>query len=286
VIRLETRLEAALPRCRADDTHFQSAILNLVLNARDATAEDGTIVVTSRRAMLTDADLPPGMEAKSGAFVAVSVTDTGTGMTHEVKEKAFDPFFTTKGVDRGSGIGLSQVQSFARQCAGHVTIDSALGQGTTVTIFLPVTTNPVADQDGTVAKGGAPPGATLAGTVLVVDDDADVLAAITRILINAGGNVIAARNGAEALPILQSDRSIGMLFTDVVMPGISGVELARQARAVRPLLPVLLTSGYATDTLREEGAMDGEFTLLAKPVRPAELTARVQAALAEAGSGG
>jgi nitrogen-specific signal transduction histidine kinase/CheY-like chemotaxis protein len=286
-IRFETRLAPALPECIADGTHFQSAILNLVLNARDATAEDGAIVLTSRPVLLTEADLLPGAAVTPGAFVAVSVTDTGSGMTLEVKEQAFDPFFTTKEVDRGSGLGLSQVYGFARQCGGHVTIDSAPGEGTAVTIFLPVATAPVAEPDAAWAKGVVPtgrrPGRSVAGTVLVVDDDVDVLAAITRILVNAGGDVIAARSGAEALPILRSDRAIGMLFTDVVMPGISGVELARQARAMRPFLPVLLTSGYADDTLREEGAMDGEFALLAKPVRPAELTACVRAALAESG---
>ena len=272
----ETRLAAALPDCIADGTHFQSAILNLALNARDATGEGGTIVLESRHVTLGEADVPPGAQARPGPFVAVSVSDTGTGMTPEVREKAFDPFFTTKGPDRGSGLGLSQVYGFARQCGGHATIASVLGHGTTVTIFLPV-----APDRSSPAIDGRMSDAVLAGTVLVVDDDADVLAAITRILENAGGDVIAAGSGAEALPILRSDRAIGMLFTDVVMPGISGVELARQARGIRPRLPVLLTSGYAADTLREEGAMDGEFALLAKPVRPADLTACVRAALAE-----
>jgi two-component system, NtrC family, sensor kinase len=212
-----------------------------------------------------------------GRFVAISLRDTGTGMAPEVLGRAFEPFFTTKEQGKGTGLGLSQVFGFARQSGGHVTIHSKPGQGTTVTLFLPQ-----AEATPDYAAQTHPDGvvAVAAATVLLVEDDPDVREVTRATLRDAGLRVIAACDAAEALRLLEAGEAIDLLFTDVVMPGgMSGVELARRTRTLRPGMAILLASGYAAAALREHGVEPGEFAVLGKPYRLGELTDRIRAAL-------
>jgi CheY-like chemotaxis protein len=282
-VQVELELDPTLPLCRTDTAQLEAAILNLAINARDAMAAagGGSLVIATRSANLTTADLASNADALPGTFIAIAVADTGPGMAPEVLKQAFDPFFTTKGVGEGSGLGLSQVYGFARQSGGHVTIDSEPGAGTRVTLYLPVAADAVA------APATGPMGAIATSvvaltptTVLVVEDDEDVRE-VTRASLHAiGCRVLAATDGHEALAIVERGEAIDLLFSDVVMPGgMSGIELAREARRQRPGLKVLLTSGYSAAAL-ERHAAEGEFAVLAKPYRQADLVARVQAALA------
>jgi signal transduction histidine kinase/ActR/RegA family two-component response regulator len=282
MVRLEMDLQPELPDCLADAAHFQSSVLNLAINARDAMPNGGTLSVTTRVVDLEPAALAHNPDAKPGRFVAVSARDTGTGMSTEVAEKAFEPFFTTKEAGKGSGLGLSQVYGFARQSGGHITIETGPGRGTTVRLFLPVQGIAALSQAKPDIETGRGTPASY-GTVLVVEDDAEVLEVVRATLSEAGFEVITAGSGAAALPVLESDRQIGILFTDVVMPdGISGVDLARRARKLRPGLPVLLTSGYAPGTVLAKGVVEGEFELLPKPFHREDLAARLRAALRRA----
>jgi CheY-like chemotaxis protein len=208
---------------------------------------------------------PEGRRAP-GRYVVVTVEDTGTGMAPDVAEHAMEPFFTTKEVGKGSGLGLSQVYGFAAQSGGDVTIDSTVGQGTTISFYLPVRDDAGRLGDG---DGGAPV------KVLLVEDDADVQAMAIESLRYLGYAVLSANEGRGALDILERDPSIEVLFTDVVMPrGMSGVDLYRAARQLRPGLRVLLASGYARGQLP---TIPDDCDFIAKPYRIEELQARLAA---------
>ncbi|MCR5876134.1 response regulator [Phenylobacterium sp. J426] len=232
-----------------DPTQLETALLNLAVNARDAMPEGGRLTIrTSRRR----AERGPG-------FIVVEVRDTGFGMTADVRERVFEPFFTTKEVGKGSGLGLSQVYGFVRQSEGEVEVESDVGAGTTFRLLLP----------GTEAKAEVRPAQAQAEVIggaekiLLVEDDATVLALTLDVLSGLGYAVRTATNAAEALEILHSDAEVDLLFTDVVMPGgVSGVSLARTAKELRPELRVLLTSGFVGDGQINEGR---EFPLLDKP---------------------
>ena len=309
--------DPAPPAC-VDPTQIELVILNLAINARDAMPLGGQLRLGVGRRTLAagaEADAPP-----AGDYVAMTVTDTGTGMAHDVLGRAFEPYFTTKPVGAGSGLGLSQVYGVARQSGGLARIESTLGQGTTVEIVLPLSqaaeaaaepaTRPV------VAPGGMPPGApaglvsgTLAGPpsgplvgtpigtpigtsglasvgtggrarLLVVDDDADVRSTTALLLRRMGYHVIEAATAEAALELLGQDDAIELLLSDVVMPQTSGPELARRARLYRPALPVVFFSGY-TDPEMIAGAAPMT-QLLRKPFRPAELVGIIEQALASA----
>jgi signal transduction histidine kinase/CheY-like chemotaxis protein len=271
-IRVVCALAPHLAPCRADAGQLEAAILNLVLNARDALPNGGTLRLATQPAMLTETDLAHNPEARPGAFVAISVQDGGIGMAPDVAARAFEPFFTTKEVGKGTGLGLSQVFGFTRQLGGHATIDSAPGQGTTVTLYLPCAAA-VATSSDTTGEAGAP---RLEVRVLLVEDDPDVLAVARSILEDAGCEVVAATGVAQALALLEGDPGIGMLVSDIAMPGGGdGVELARQARALRPGLPVLLATGYAP----EDSAVAHEFRVIGKPYHRALLMTAVREAL-------
>jgi signal transduction histidine kinase/CheY-like chemotaxis protein len=273
-VRLELSLAPKPCVARADAAHFQGALLNLVINARDSMPEGGSIVISTDVADLRRVDLI-GSDAAAGRFVRCQVRDTGSGMTPDIAAQAFDPFFTTKAAGRGSGLGLSQVYGFARQSGGIATLSSEPDHGTSVWISLPEWT------------GGLPAPAPLpirpqavktALRVLLVDDDADVLATLKEALLGLGWDVPVAIDGETALDVLDLQDSIDILVSDVSMPGMSGAELARAVRLRRPDLPVLLMSGFP-------GAAHGpagEFEILQKPLLPEHLAARISAAAARA----
>jgi PAS domain S-box-containing protein len=260
---------AELWPCEIDPAQFQSAILNLVVNGRDAMPAGGSLAIAVRN--VGPDGLPPDLDLAAGGYVAVAVRDSGEGMTPETMARVFEPFYTTKDIGKGSGLGLSMVYGFAKQSGGGVGLDSAPGAGTCVTLYLPRARRQETADD---AEGGAaaPHGS---GAILIVDDDEHVRRVSLEMLLDLGYRVSAAADGPEALALLQRER-FDLLFSDVVMPkGLSGFELARQALRLSPRLKVLLTSGYPlADKPNPE-----QFRLLPKPFRSAELAAAVAALL-------
>jgi signal transduction histidine kinase/DNA-binding response OmpR family regulator len=239
------------PLCtHVDPTQLETALLNLAVNARDAMPEGGVLSIRTEREQDTAAE-----------WVAITLQDTGVGMTPGVRERVFEPFFTTKEVGKGSGLGLSQVYGFVRQSDGEVRLDSEPGKGTTFALRLPLSAEPVSED----LRASVQPSEVVGGAdrILLVEDDQRVLSLTLDLLVGLGYVVTCASNAGEALEVLRSDTEIDLLFSDVVMPGgVSGVSLARTARELRPGLAVLLTSGF----VGEGSAVDNvEFPLLDKP---------------------
>ncbi|TYL84643.1 hybrid sensor histidine kinase/response regulator [Bradyrhizobium cytisi] len=262
----------------ADRAQLESAVLNLALNAQDAMPSGGHLTLSTELAAIDDDYRALHPEVASGAYALLSVTDDGEGMTPEVIERAFEPFFTTKEVGKGSGLGLSMVYGFAKQSDGHVSIYSEQGLGTTVRIYLPRAGAGQSLADVLEGEEAAPRGHE---KILIAEDDPFVRSSVILQVEALGYGVVAAVNGQEALQRLRTDPGIDMLFTDIVMPGgMSGWELADQARRIRPGLPVLFTSGYALETLVEQGRAQADAVVLTKPYRKAELAQRLRHAFA------
>jgi two-component system, NtrC family, sensor kinase len=283
-MRLELKLDPDNPYCQADAAQLESALLNLVINARDAMEKNGgTVTISTAEMALGEFELAGNSDAHPGRFAAIAVSDSGVGMSPEIQARAFEPFFTTKEFGRGSGLGLSQVYGYVHQTGGHVAIKTRAGIGTTVTLCMPLAV--VADR-AKAARGSAIDQAHPPSTILLVEDDPDVREVTAGALRETGYRVIAAEDGHEALAALAGAERIDLLFSDMIMPhGINGVELARRARTVRPGLPVLLTSGYAGSTLARQGLVEGEFEIIGKPFRHADLVARITSAIAASPSG-
>jgi len=249
-----------------DPIQLESAVLNLVINARDALAKGGRIDVSTAAAW-SHGD--PNLQ--DGPYVAVTVRDDGCGIAPELLEKVFDPFFTTKPVGQGTGLGLSTIYGFARQSGGHVALRSVPGQGTDVTLMLPASNEQEARQEhGSQLdqQGGGE-------HVLVVEDMASVRLSVAEVLADAGYRCTLAETIEQALDHLREDASIELLLTDVGLPGISGRELADMARTYRPGLPVLFMTGYAETALDRQAFLDTGMDLLIKPFQTSELLAKV-----------
>jgi CheY-like chemotaxis protein len=265
-------LDPAVAAVTCDPNQLENAMLNLVINARDALPHGGEIVVFTRAN-----GAPHGSAVDAAAatehFAALGVRDNGVGMPPDVAKRAFDPFFTTKPIGKGTGLGLSMIYGFAKQSRGDCVIDSMPGAGTTVTIFLPLATG----------EPSAPvPGHSLAedrhistGTVLVVEDDEVVRPLVIEALRNLGLRVLEARDGPAGLKILQSEEAIDVLVTDVGLPGLNGRQLADAAAAHRPALKVLFMTGYADAMLDMDGLLNRGMCMLAKPFKLNDLTAKV-----------
>jgi two-component system NtrC family sensor kinase len=255
-----------------DFAEFQMALLNVGMNARDAMPESGRLQVGARNVTF-DIDDPTSGELV-GDFVAVTLSDTGAGMAPEVVARAFEPYFTTKEIGLGSGLGLSQVYGFAQQSGGAVSIVSAIGKGTSITLFLPRAEeeeHPAAPSNvATVAPLRASAG------ILVVEDEAEVARVTMEVLRDLGYQAVEARDGHAALALIEQDPTIELVLSDVVMPGgMSGLELARRLRKLRPGLPVVLATGYTQLAAR---VMDEDFTFIAKPYRREALVALLRTA--------
>jgi signal transduction histidine kinase/ActR/RegA family two-component response regulator len=261
---------------RIDTAQFEAALLNLVVNAADATPSGGSIALRARQVRLRQGEIA-GLAA--GAYLAVSVSDTGAGMAPEVLDRVFEPFFTTKEVGKGTGLGLAQVYGFARQCGGLATIESEPGAGATVTLYLPsagaatgedAPTKPAAALKLPFAKGE---------TVLLVEDDPDVRAVTETLLAEFGCRVLTAEDGPSALAVLEGGETLALLLSDVVMPGgMSGVDLAQAASRLRPQLPILLATGYAAGRLADI-TVGAAWPVLRKPFRMDDLAIAVRHAL-------
>ena len=278
-VELRLAVAASPTFAMADSAQLESAVLNLALNAQDAMPDGGTLTISTEEMFVDPAALGRGADIKSGRYVCLCVTDDGTGMSRETLERVFEPFFTTKEVGKGSGLGLSMVYGFVKQSNGHVTIYSEPGLGTSVRLYLPVAEghhNPQPLPRG--EEAGAPLGG--AETILIVEDDPFVRSHAIASLESLGYRVMVAADGREALNLLATGARPQLLFTDIVMPGgISGWELAAEARGLIPGLPVLFSSGYPQETLARRGHVDPHAQMLSKPYRLAELAKRVREAL-------
>ncbi|MBR1121328.1 response regulator [Bradyrhizobium lablabi] len=263
-------------RCHVDPSLLETALLNLALNGRDAMPDGGVLEIQSRNVVL-DEQAPAG--CPPGSYVRLSVTDTGSGMTPEVRNRAFEPFFTTKEAGKGTGLGLSMVYGFVRQSGGHVTVESTPGEGTTVALYLPKATQDLDIETEAVQATAEPAGHE---RILLVEDNEDLLEATSAMLTTFGYQVVCAKNGEEAIAILKSGQQFELLFSDVVMPtGMNGIELAREARLLNNEMRVLLTSGYANDVLERHQATN-EFPIINKPYRLPDLAERIRSILKKA----
>jgi signal transduction histidine kinase/ActR/RegA family two-component response regulator len=278
-VTLRLDLSADTATSHADATHFQSAMLNLVINARDAMPGGGEVVISTRNVETAGLGADLGDEVERA--VVVCVRDNGPGMPPEIVGKAFDPFFTTKDIGKGSGLGLSQVYGFSRQSGGYAKIESKPGEGAAVSIVLPALAAAAASRVSPAPATGPMALAATPMRVLLVEDDAEVLTTLCEQMLPVGWDVVTARDGATGLALLEADREIDVLVTDVMMPGgISGGELARRGASLRRGLAVLLISGYPGAAVEDCGAGEGEFDLLAKPFSQEQLIERVLAAVA------
>jgi signal transduction histidine kinase/CheY-like chemotaxis protein len=265
-IALETVLSGGLWVALADINQLENAVLNLVVNARDAMPSGGKVTIETANTYLDDSYVRKLAEpVKAGQYVMISVSDTGIGMDAKTLERAFEPFFTTKGVGRGTGLGLSQVYGFVRQSSGHLAIYSEVGEGTTVKIYLP-RHHGEEDLIDTFVKSSDDSQSLGAETILVVEDDEALRLYTVEILTDLGYSVLAAANGAAALEIIGRGHDIDLLFTDIVMPGgMNGRQLAEQAIRQKPTLKILFTTGYTANAIVHHGRLDPGVELISKP---------------------
>ncbi|MBR0753012.1 response regulator [Bradyrhizobium jicamae] len=276
-IECEFDLDQGLWPASVDPGQLAAALLNLVLNARDAMPQGGRLTVDVKNASLGDHDLDVNGEALRGDYVVITVTDTGTGMTAETASRAFEPFFTTKEVGKGTGLGLSMVYGFAQQSGGSIQIQSEPGQGTTIKLFFPRADLPHATLAPAPRRPAAPAGVE---TILVVEDDDMLRAYVEGELKALGYRVVAARNAPAALEILRSGETVHLLFSDVVMPGgMFGPELAREASRLRPELKILLTSGYSEQPVEARDGLGREIRILNKPYHRHDMAVMLRAVL-------
>ena len=273
-ITLEVVGAGGLWLTRIDPSQLENALLNLSINARDAMPEGGRLTIETGNRWLDaraarDRELPPGQ------YVSISVSDTGTGMTPEVIERAFDPFFTTKPLGQGTGLGLSMIHGFVRQSGGQIRAYSEPGAGTTMTLYLPRFSG---ELDAADELAAAPPADAGHGeTVLVIDDEPVVRMLMLEVLQDAGYACLEAEDGPSGLKILQSEARIDLLITDVGLPGgMNGRQVADAARATRPELKVLFVTGYAENAAIGAGHLDGGMEVITKPFAMAEMGAKVR----------
>ena len=263
-VQLAMHLDADAGAALCDESQLESAILNLAINARDAMPHGGELHITTSQAVLTEADTRAHDGLEPGHYCTIAVADSGIGMPPDVLAKAFDPFFTTKPIGQGTGLGLSMVYGFVQQSLGHVRIQSQVGQGTTVTLYLPhAGSQDASDAVAMVAAAALPQGS--GEVVLVVEDDPGVRLLVLDVLEDLGYRTLQAADGGAAVPILQSGQRIDLLVSDVGLPGINGRQLAEIARQHRPGLDVLFMTGYAEHaTTRAEFLAPG-MQMIAKP---------------------
>ncbi len=277
-IEIETIVDAGLWNTFVDVNQVENAILNLSVNARDAMPGGGKLTIELANAVLDEDYARWHDEVTSGQYVMLAVTDTGSGMPADVAARAFEPFFTTKPEGKGTGLGLSMVYGFVKQSSGHAKIYSEVGLGTTIKIYLPRSRRPeeaVSMSDDAPATGGSE-------RILLVEDDEDVRRAVAEMTRSLGYQVLEAKDGEQALEMLQNGTKVDLLFTDVVMSGaISGRVLANCAQELLPSLAVLFTSGYTENAIIHHGRLDQGVHLLSKPYREPELSRKLRTVLEE-----
>lgn len=270
--------ESASTAVSIDPTQFESAMLNVCINARDAMGDGGRLMIETASVVLDQDYADRHHDVEPGPYVLVAVSDTGHGMAREVLARAIDPFFTTKGLNKGTGLGLSMVYGFIKQSGGHMKIYSEPGHGTVVKLYLPVAQGELEFEP---ADNPAPPELRGTETILLVEDDAWVRAHASNVLRGLGYTVLEAGDGPEALTLARAHPDIALLFTDVIMPGgMNGPQLAAAMAPLLPGVPVLFTSGYTENAIVHHGRVDPGVNLLHKPYRPQKLGEKVRQALA------
>jgi signal transduction histidine kinase/CheY-like chemotaxis protein len=279
---VETVLAGGLWPVFADGAQLENAIVNLAVNARDAMPGGGKLTIETANADLDDRYARNHAEVTPGQYVMVSVTDSGTGMAPEVVERAFDPFYTTKGVGKGTGLGLSQVYGYVKQSGGHVKIYSEIGQGSTVKIYLPRHVGPAAADAARPERDALPMGSP-DQIILVVEDEPQVRHMTVDALRELGYTVVQAVDANQALEQLSVQPRIDLLFTDIVMPGMNGRQLVDRARASRPELKVLFTTGYTRNAVVHNGVLDAGVAFLPKPFSIEQLALKIADAIAGRG---
>ena len=277
-VEVESMVAGGLWNAQIDRSQVENAILNLAINARDAMPNGGKLTIEVANAFLDDSYVRAHTEVVAGQYVMLAVSDTGTGMEPDTIARAFDPFFTTKPEGKGTGLGLSQVYGFVKQSGGHIKIYSELGIGTTIKLYLPRSKKAQEQRESLLdmpIRGGDE-------TILVVEDDEGVRAAVADMLQELGYRVERAENAETALAILGSDTNVDMLFTDVVMPGpMNTRDMARKAQQMVPKLKVLFTSGYTQNAIVHNGRLDEGVALISKPYRKDDLARKLRSMLDE-----
>ncbi|MGE0224088.1 MAG: ATP-binding protein [Acetobacteraceae bacterium] len=277
-VDVQTVLGGGLWQALIDPNQLENALLNLAVNARDAMPDGGRLTIETANAYIDAEYALQNNDIKPGQYVVVSVADTGSGMPKDVMDRVFEPFFTTKDVGQGTGLGLSQVYGFVKQSDGHVALASEIGKGTVVKLYLPRMIGFAAD--GSALHYEDADGQGRGETILLVEDDPDVRYHSTEILRELGYQVIETFNGPSALALLDKGTPVQMLFTDIGLPGgLSGRQLAEEARRRRPSLKVLFTTGYAREEIGQSGVLDAGIQLLRKPFRYHDLAMKIRTVL-------
>jgi CheY-like chemotaxis protein len=275
-IEVISMLRDGLCHALVDPNQMTNALVNLALNSRDAMPSGGKLMFETADIHFDESYAKVHSEVHPGRYVMIAVSDNGSGISPEIRDKVFEPFFTTKEVGRGTGLGLSMVYGFVKQSGGHIDIYSEGGHGTTVKIYLPCS-------EGAGQVPDEAPVAPVEGgteTILVVEDDSLVRGYVVAQLHSLGYNVLSADNAAEALAIVKSGSHFALLFTDVIMPGpMNGRQLADEVLRHRPSIKVLFTSGYAENAIVHHGRLDPDVLLLAKPYRKSDLAQMIRQAI-------
>jgi CheY-like chemotaxis protein len=271
-------LAAELRAVKADGSQIEQVIMNLVMNAADAMPHGGKLTLETSNVTLDEAYVGRFPEMKAGEYVLLAVTDSGTGMSDEVKAHVFEPFFTTKGVGQGTGLGLSTCYGIIKQSGGHITVYSELGHGTTFKVYLPAAElepkNPLPPPNPTHLPLGRE-------TILLVEDEVSLRELATSLLSRLGYTVLAAANGIEALGLQKQHKSkpIDLLFTDVVMPQMNGKELSERLLALSPQTKVLFASAFTENAIVHQGVLNPGVAILQKPFTPSALAHKVREVL-------
>jgi hypothetical protein len=269
--------EKQIGRIKADSGYIGQVLMNLVINARDAMPEGGKLTIATSNVTLDESHARAHKNARPGDYVMLSVNDTGTGMTEEVKAHLFEAFFTTKPLGKGTGLGLATCRTIVEQCVGHISFTSEIGKGTTFRIYFPRVDEPL-DTDTQIIKAGPLPHGT--ETLLVVEDDPSVRHLARSVLGAQGYTVLSAANGQDALRVVHEHvEPIRLVVTDVIMPLMGGKAMAEWLKATYPDLKILFTSGYTDDAIAHHGVLEADIQFLAKPYTPAALVCKVRAML-------
>ncbi|MEJ2388140.1 MAG: ATP-binding protein, partial [Chromatiaceae bacterium] len=276
-VELRINLGNEVPPVLVDPGQLENALLNLVINARDAMPAGGTLTIETIRERVALDEAAPVPELAPGDYVVIAVRDSGIGMSPEHMERAIEPFFTTKERGKGSGLGLSMVYGFAKQSGGDLLLRSTLGQGTTVSVLLPQAARTIEEDEAEPTPPNAPRGSEM---VLLVEDEPRVRKLVKRSLLGLGYRVIEAENAAGAMKVLEDEVPVDLLFSDIVMPGnMNGPMLARWASHKFRGLKILLTTAFSEEVNRERTMGKEGFPLLNKPYSKEELASAVRAVL-------